>query len=81
LLANVYRLPIVVDPSHAAGRKDLIPPLARAALGAGAHGLIVECHPDPAHAKSDGAQALDPRSLACLADACQFGSREKEGRS
>ncbi|MBM4376892.1 MAG: 3-deoxy-7-phosphoheptulonate synthase [Deltaproteobacteria bacterium] len=81
LLANVYRLPVVVDPSHAAGRRDLIQPLARAALGAGAHGLIVECHPDPAHAKSDGAQALDPRSLAGLADACHFASRENEGRS
>jgi len=81
LLANVYRLPIVVDPSHAAGRRDLVRPLARAALAAGAHGLIVECHPNPAEAQSDGAQALDPQSLAGLADACHFGSAEQEGRS
>jgi 3-deoxy-7-phosphoheptulonate synthase len=64
LLANVYRLPTLVDPSHAAGRRDLIEPLSRAAMAAGAHGLMIECHPDAAHAKSDGPQALDPDALA-----------------
>ncbi len=67
LIAHVHRLPVVVDPSHAAGRRDLIAPLSRAALAAGAHGLMVECHPHPEHAKSDGPQALDPGELAQLA--------------
>ncbi|MCE7893227.1 MAG: 3-deoxy-7-phosphoheptulonate synthase [Myxococcales bacterium] len=66
LLAHVYRLPVVVDPSHAAGRRDLILPLARAALAAGAHGLMIEVHDDPASARSDGAQALAPEALAGL---------------
>lgn len=72
LLANVHRLPIVVDPSHAAGRKDLVPPLARAALACGAHGLIVESHPDPGAARSDGAQALDAHGLLRLANLCNL---------
>jgi 3-deoxy-7-phosphoheptulonate synthase len=66
LLARVHGLPVVVDPSHAAGRRDLIPALASAALAAGAHGLLVEAHPDPAHAMSDGPQALDEQGLAAL---------------
>ncbi len=51
-------LPVIVDPSHAAGRADLIAPLAAAAIAAGADGLIVEVHPDPAKALSDGPQSL-----------------------
>lgn len=51
-------LPVIVDPSHAAGRADLIAPLARAGVAAGADGLIVEVHPDPEHALSDQAQQL-----------------------
>jgi len=70
LLANVHRLPVVVDPSHAVGRRDLIAPLARAALAAGAHGLMVECHPEPSCARSDGPQALDREGLLRLANAC-----------
>jgi 3-deoxy-7-phosphoheptulonate synthase len=58
LLRHVLNQPVVVDPSHAAGRRDLILPLSKAALAAGAHGLMVEVHPDPAQAQSDGAQAL-----------------------
>jgi 3-deoxy-7-phosphoheptulonate synthase len=52
-------LPIVVDPSHGTGKRDYVPPMALAALAAGAHGLMVEVHPDPDHALSDGAQSLD----------------------
>lgn len=63
LLAQVHRLPVVVDPSHASGRRDLVLPLARAALAAGAHGLMIEVHDDPAAAESDGAQALAPEAL------------------
>jgi len=60
-------LPIIVDPSHAAGRKDLVVPLSRAAIAVGADGIIVDVHPDPATALCDGPQALlgaDLRSLA-----------------
>ncbi len=52
-------LPILVDPSHGTGRRDYVPPMACAALAAGAHGLLIEVHPDPDHALSDGAQTLD----------------------
>ena len=69
LLSGVHRLPVVVDPSHAAGRRDLIVPLARAALAAGAHGLMIEVHDDPACSESDGAQALLPEELGQLAGA------------
>ena len=62
LLKQETHLPVVVDPSHAAGRSDLVPALACAAVAAGADGLLVEVHPDPANARSDGAQ-----SLSCLA--------------
>ncbi len=65
LLAH-RRLPVVVDPSHAAGRRDLVIPLARAALAVGAHGVMVEVHPDPARARSDGLQALTGAELERL---------------
>ncbi len=51
-------LPIIVDPSHAVGVRQFIPPMARAALSSGAHGIMVEIHPDPKSALSDGPQAL-----------------------
>jgi 3-deoxy-7-phosphoheptulonate synthase len=59
-------LPIVVDPSHAAGRRDLVPPLARAAVAAGADGLLIEVHHEPDKALSDGAQSLYPNQFAEL---------------
>ncbi len=57
-------LPILVDPSHAAGRRDQVIPLARAAVAAEAHGLMVEVHHDPDRALSDGAQSLYPEQYA-----------------
>ena len=60
-------LPIIVDPSHAAGRKDLVVPLSRAAIAVGADGVIVDVHPEPETALCDGPQALlgnDLRELA-----------------
>jgi len=57
-LRELTHLPIVVDPSHAAGRRSLVPPLARAAVAVGADGLLVEVHPNPEQALSDGAQSL-----------------------
>lgn len=59
-------LPVFVDPSHAAGRFDMVIPLARAAVAAGADGLLVEVHPDPATALSDGGQQLKPKQFAQL---------------
>ncbi len=58
LLANVHKLPVIVDPSHGTGRRDLILPLSRAALAAGAAGVMIETHDDPGRALSDGPQAL-----------------------
>ena len=60
-------LPVIVDPSHAAGRRELVPALARAAVAAGAHGVMIEVHPDPGLAKSDAAQALLPPEFLALA--------------
>lgn len=59
-------LPIVVDPSHASGRRDLVPPLARAAVAAGCDGLLIEVHHEPDQALSDGAQSLYPQQFAAL---------------
>lgn len=67
LLSSVHRLPVIVDPSHATGRRDLVLPLARAALAAGAAGVMIETHDDPSQALSDGPQALLPRQLRELA--------------
>ena len=59
LARQLSQLPVIADPSHGTGRRDLIPAMSRAALAAGADGLIVEVHPDPAKALSDGKQSLD----------------------
>ena len=59
-------LPVVVDPSHAAGTRRWVPALVRAALGAGAHGVMVEAHPNPDQARSDGPQSLTFETLAEL---------------
>lgn len=66
LLKEATHLPILVDPSHAAGRRELVPALARAGIAAGADGLIVEMHPDPDHALSDGRQSLTPQGYRSL---------------
>ncbi len=63
LLAHVHGLPVLVDPSHATGRRDLVLPLARAGLAAGAAGVMFETHDDPGRALSDGPQALDPQDF------------------
>nr|WP_084138828.1 3-deoxy-7-phosphoheptulonate synthase [Carboxydothermus ferrireducens] len=59
LLKRLCSYPVVVDPSHAAGRVDLIPALAKVAVAAGADGLLIEVHPEPQKALSDGQQSLD----------------------
>jgi 3-deoxy-7-phosphoheptulonate synthase len=60
VVQKLSHLPIVVDPSHGTGRRDKVAPMARAAVAAGADGLIIEVHNDPDHAQSDGAQSLFP---------------------
>ncbi|HXA29530.1 MAG TPA: 3-deoxy-7-phosphoheptulonate synthase [Candidatus Angelobacter sp.] len=65
-------LPVIVDPSHAAGQRAWVAPLAMAAIAAGADGLIVECHPDPAASWSDAAQAISPEQLRAIVDAVEF---------
>jgi 3-deoxy-7-phosphoheptulonate synthase len=65
-IKNLSHLPILVDPSHGTGRQDLIVPMSRAAVAAGADGLIVEVHPHPAQAYSDGDQSLTPEDFRRL---------------
>jgi 3-deoxy-7-phosphoheptulonate synthase len=60
IVKKMSHLPIVADPSHGAGRRDMVAPMARAAVAAGADGLIIEVHNDPDHALSDGAQSMFP---------------------
>ena len=59
LLKQICRLPVIADPSHAAGHRELVSPIARIAVAAGADGLLVEVHPNPEKAWSDGDQSLD----------------------
>src|SRR5690349_19966458 len=66
VLKQETHLPVIVDPSHAAGRADLVLPLALSAVAAGADGLIVEVHPDPAHASSDAEQQLTFAQFSAL---------------
>jgi 3-deoxy-7-phosphoheptulonate synthase len=65
-LTHFTHLPVIVDPSHATGKRSLVPPLARAAVAIGADGLLVEMHPAPEKAFSDGAQSLDPKQFAAM---------------
>ena len=58
IIKELSHLPIIVDPSHATGKRSLVPPMAKAALMAGAHGIMVEVHPEPEKALSDGPQSL-----------------------
>lgn len=78
VVAHAHRLPVIVDPSHATGRRDLVAPLARAAIAAGACGVIVEAHHDPASALSDGPQAIDTRDLASLVRSLSSATRASE---
>jgi len=66
LLKQLSHLPVVVDPSHGTGKWELVGPVSRAAVAAGADGLIIEVHPRPEEALSDGAQSLKPARFAAL---------------
>src|SRR5712664_3339343 len=63
LLHQLTHLPIIVDPSHATGRRELVTPMSRAGIAAGADGLILECHPNPNEALCDGKQSITPDML------------------
>lgn len=65
-LHRLSHLPVVVDPSHGTGKRELVPDMCRAAVAAGADGLIVEVHNDPEHALTDGAQSLNPTEFATI---------------
>src|SRR6201995_2029253 len=69
MVQRLSHLPVIIDPSHAAGRRDLVVPLARAGMAAGADGVMVDVHPNPETALVDGAQALSGASLDELAEA------------
>ena len=68
LLKQLSHLPVIVDPSHATGKWELVSGVSRAAVAAGADGLIIEVHPHPSRALSDGAQSLKPEPFAQLMD-------------
>jgi 3-deoxy-7-phosphoheptulonate synthase len=63
VLKQLSHLPVIVDPSHGTGRWNLVQPMAMAAVAAGAHGLMVEVHPEPSKALSDGPQSLNPENF------------------
>jgi len=63
---NISHLPIIVDPSHGTGRWELVAPMSRAGIAAGADGLMIEVHPNPAEALSDGKQSLTPENFTIL---------------
>jgi 3-deoxy-7-phosphoheptulonate synthase len=71
LLKQVTHLPVVADPSHAAGASELVPALARIGVAAGADGVIVEVHPDPDNAWSDGQQSLDFAAFDAMMNALE----------
>ena len=67
LLRMLTHLPVIVDPSHAVGRRDLVAPAACAAIAVGADGVMIEAHPDPSVALTDAAQAVPCDELPALA--------------
>ena len=70
-LKHMTHLPVIADPSHATGRADLVEPVSRAAVAAGADGLLLEVHPDPENALVDGAQSITPEAFGRLVASCR----------
>jgi 3-deoxy-7-phosphoheptulonate synthase len=68
VIQKLSHLPVIADPSRATGRRDKVPPMARAAVAAGADGLLIEVHHDPDHALCDGAQSLRLQEFGKLAE-------------
>lgn len=71
LLKNLTHLPVIADPSHGTGKWELVEPVSRAAIAAGADGLIIEVHTDPSQALSDGSQSLKPETFSQLVESLQ----------
>jgi 3-deoxy-7-phosphoheptulonate synthase len=71
IVKQISHLPLIVDPSHASGRRDIVPALSRAAIASGADGLMIEVHNNPEDALSDGAQAITPETLSLLVKTLQ----------
>ncbi len=81
VLNELTHLPVILDPSHATGKRSLVPALARAGVAIGADGLIVEVHPAPEKAVSDGAQSLDiPQFHAMMQSLTPYIELWKESR-
>lgn len=76
VLKNLTHLPVILDPSHSTGHADLVTPVARAGVAAGADGLIIEVHPNPKEALSDGGQSLSPEKFAVLVKQVRGIARE-----
>jgi 3-deoxy-7-phosphoheptulonate synthase len=72
IVQRLSHLPIIADPSHGTGLREKVTPMARAAVAAGADGIIVEVHPNPDRALSDGAQSLFPEQFGHLMDALRL---------
>lgn len=70
-LKQLTHLPVIVDPSHAVGKRELVAPLAKAAVACGADGLIIECHPEPEKSVSDARQALSLEDMVHLVQSLQ----------
>lgn len=68
IIKTLSHLPVIVDPSHAVGKRDLVAPVSKGSIATGADGLIIEVHPDPERALSDGAQSMFPADFADLMD-------------
>lgn len=75
LVQQISHLPVIVDPSHGTGKWDLVIPMARAGIAAGADGLIIEVHPNPGEALSDGQQSLKPENFKMLMEEIDLISR------
>jgi len=72
IVKRLSHLPVIADPSHGTGKWYLVKPLAQAALAVGADGLLIEVHPSPDHALSDGPQSLNFENFAALMDSLRL---------
>ena len=79
LLHELTHLPVIVDPSHGTGRRELVPTMSRAGIAAGADGLILEVHPDPNNALCDGRQSITPEQLKSIVRETQIMNQIMEG--
>ena len=81
LLHELTHLPVIVDPSHATGRRELVAPMSRAAIAAGADGLILEVHPEPASALCDGRQSITVEQLQSIVREAHLVARMIAGKA